>query len=81
MRRVIKFYADWCKPCKVLTNTLKEIQTDVLIEDVNIDDKFEVAQEFGIRGVPTMVMLDENTEVKRKTGLLNKTELEAWLNG
>ena len=81
MRRVIKFYADWCQPCKVLTNTLKEIQTDVLIEDVNIDDKFEVAQEFGIRGVPTMVMLDENTEVKRKTGLLNKTELEAWLNG
>ena len=81
MRRVLKFYADWCQPCKMLSKTLEEIQTDVIIESINIDDSMEIAQEFGIRGVPTMVMLDENVEVKRKSGMMMKTELEAWLNG
>ena len=81
MRRVIKFSATWCHPCKILSENLEKIQTDIPIEAFDIDDKFEVAQEFGIRGVPTMVMLDENVEVKRKTGLMSTAELEAWLNG
>ena len=81
MRRVIKFSATWCHPCKILSENLSNIQTDIPIENFDIDDKFEIAQEFGIRGVPTMVMLDENVEVKRKTGLMSTAELEAWLNG
>jgi thioredoxin 1 len=81
MRRVLKFYADWCSPCKTLSKTLEGVQTEVIIENINIDDNFKVSQEYGIRSIPTMVMLDENTEVKRKTGMMTKEELEVWLNG
>ena len=81
MRRVLKFYADWCSPCKMLSKTLEDVQTEVIIENINIDDNFKVSQEYNIRSIPTMVMLDENTEVKRKTGIMTKEELEVWLNG
>ena len=79
-KRVLKFQASWCQPCKMLSKTFKEINTDIPVEEIDIDDKFEYARDFGIRGVPTLVMLDGNTEIKRKSGMMMKNELEAWLN-
>mgnify|MGYP006285887093 CR=1 FL=1 len=81
MRRVLKFSADWCQPCKMLAKTLKEVQTEVPIEEYDIDENEKYAKEFHIRGVPTLIMMDENVEVKRKSGLMSKAELEVWLNG
>jgi thioredoxin-like negative regulator of GroEL len=60
--------------------TLNNIETNLPIEVVDIDEKSDVAREFGIRSVPTLVMLDENTEIKRVTGALPQAQLEAWLN-
>ena len=80
MRRVLKFQASWCQPCRMLSKAFADITTDVPVEEIDIDDKFEYAQEYGIRGVPTLVMLDGNTEIKRKSGIMMPAELEAWLN-
>jgi len=80
MKRVIRFTASWCGPCKGLAMTLNNINTNIPFEVVDIDEKSEVAREFGIRSVPTLVMLDENTEIKRVSGALPQAELEAWLN-
>jgi len=80
MKRVIRFTASWCMPCKGLAMTLNSIETNIPIEIVDIDEKSDVAREFGIRSVPTLVMLDENTEIKRVSGALPQAELEAWLN-
>ena len=82
MRRVIKFSASWCQPCKNLSKTLESVESDVPISEIDIDDKPELAQEFGIRSVPTMVMLEENIEVKRASNSrMSKAEIEEWLNG
>jgi len=79
-KRVLKFSASWCQPCKMLTNTLKEVQTDVQISEIDIDENEKIVRDYNIRGVPTLVMLDGNTEIKRKSGMMMKNELEAWLN-
>lgn len=83
MVRVLKFYADWCQPCRMLSSILQDIETDVVIENINIDDEknLHAVQHFNVRGIPLMVMLDENVEVKRKSGMMMKDELEEWLNG
>jgi len=49
------------------------------MEVIDIDVHPEVAREYGIRGVPTLVMLDENIETKRMSGTKTKTDLEQWL--
>lgn len=79
--KVLRFTASWCGPCKMLSKTLEDIQTPIPFEVVDIDVNPEIAQDYGVRGVPTMIMIDGNTEVKRVTGAKTKSELEAWLNG
>jgi len=80
MKRVLRFTASWCQPCKGLAMTLNSIDTTIPIEVIDIDEKSDIARDYGIRSVPTLVMLDENTEVKRVTGSLPQAKLEAWLN-
>jgi thioredoxin 1 len=79
--RIIKFSATWCGPCKALAKTLENVNTQIPIESIDIDENQETALEYGIRGVPTMIMLDENNNVvKRIVGAKSQTEIEAWIN-
>lgn len=84
--KVLKFQADWCQPCKMLTNTLRDdIITDIPVEIVDIDNNSEevtnLLVKYGIRGVPTLVMLgDDGVELKRKVGMATKSELESFFN-
>lgn len=79
MKKVLRFTASWCAPCKGLAMTLDEIDSKLPMEVIDIDVHPEVAQEYGIRGVPTLVMLDENIEIKRMSGTKTKADLEQWL--
>lgn len=80
--KVYKFYADWCQPCKMMSKIIKDAGdkiTDEII-DINIDEEMMTAISFNVRGVPTMVMVDENNkEIKRQTGLLTEEKLLEFL--
>lgn len=78
--RVLKFSATWCGPCKMLARNLEDVNTNIPIENIDIDENQDAAMEYGVRGVPTMIMLDENnTEVKRLVGMQSLKVLEDWL--
>ena len=78
MKRIIRFTASWCGPCKSLAMNLETANLGLPIEVVDIDTHSDVAQEYGIRSVPTLVMLDENTEVKRIIGSKTLNQLQEW---
>lgn len=77
--RILRFTASWCQPCKGLAMNLASVETIVPIEVIDIDVLPEVAQQYGIRSVPTLVMLDGNIEVKRVTGVKTSKELQEWI--
>ena len=79
-KRVLRFTATWCQPCKMLAKNLESINTDVPIEVYDIDERTDVAMDFGVRGVPTLVMMDGNTEIKRMVGMQSLKDLETWIN-
>ncbi len=79
-KRVLRFTASWCGPCKMLAKNLESINTNIPIEVVDIDVHTEIAMDYGVRGVPTLVMLDGNTEMKRLVGMQPLKQLEDWLN-
>ena len=80
MKKVIRFTATWCSPCKMLAKTLESIETNIPIEVVDIDEQPDIAVEFGIRGVPTLVIVEDNVPSKRLVGNKTKQELEAFIN-
>jgi len=80
MKKVLRFTASWCGPCKMLARNLEDVNTNIPIEVIDIDEKQDIAVEYGVRGVPTLVMLDENVEVKRLVGMTSLKQLEDWFN-
>lgn len=80
MKKVIRFTASWCEPCKMLAKTLEDVQTNLPIEVVDIDKDSNTAIEFGIRGVPTMVMIEDGAILKRSVGMKTAKELQEWFN-
>ena len=82
--KVLKFYADWCGPCKGLSQVIKNAGDKVTlqIENVNIDENIFMAQEYKVRSVPTMVIVDnEGNEISRKVGSMNEEQLLEFLKG
>ena len=77
--KVLRFTASWCGPCKMLAKTLEDVDTQIPIETIDIDENQQLAMDYGIRGVPTLVMLDGDIEVKRFSGVKMKNELSEWL--
>jgi thioredoxin 1 len=62
---VLKFSATWCGPCRVLAQTLKDVEG---ITNIDIDKDSETPRKYGIRSVPTMVFLKDGVEVHRRSG-------------
>ena len=79
--RILRFTAPWCQPCKELAKNILKSNIKLPIEVIDIDLNPELATEYGIRSVPTLIMLDWNKEVKRITGNKSTKELEEWVNG
>ncbi len=74
---VLKFSASWCGPCKVLAQTLKDVEG---ITNIDIDKDMERARKYGIRSVPTLVFLKDGKEVHRQSGNMPLSMYENILN-
>ena len=78
-KKVLRFTASWCQPCKMLAKTLEGIPTDYPIETIDIDEHQDLAIQYGVRGVPTLVMLQNEVETKRIVGMQTEGFLKEWL--
>lgn len=79
MRKILRFSASWCQPCKAMAKLLDDIDINLPIEVIDIDEQSELAVEYGIRSVPTLVMVEEHVEVRRIVGLATKDKLKNWI--
>ena len=67
---LVDFYADWCGPCKMLGEVLLELE-DLNILKVNVDEHPEIAKEYGVMSIPTLIIFKEGQEVNKNIGFMN----------
>lgn len=74
--KLLKFYGEWCGPCKTQNSIIKNLgdRVTVPIEEIDIDDKFDMVKSWRVTSVPTMILINEDGEVKRHTGVLKEKE-------
>ena len=74
------FYADWCGPCKTQDPILDELAEDypgVEFEKVNVDEEQDVANEYQVRSLPTVIVETEDGVVERFIGVTQREDIEA----
>ena len=75
---ILRFTASWCQPCKALAQQLEELGLDKDVTVIDIDEQSNIAIQYGVRSVPTLVAVDNNKEVKRLVGIKAKDILVDW---
>ena len=75
--KILKFKASWCNPCKTLTKMMENVELPFEVTELDIEEDMQEAIKFSVRGVPTMLLVDDNdTVVKSFVGLpKNQQEL------
>ena len=81
---LVDFWADWCMPCKMMAPILNEVAeaTDgtATIYKLNVDEQQQVAAQYGIRSIPTMILFKDGKEVERIVGVKSKEAVIASIN-
>ena len=80
--KLLKFYGEWCGPCKTQNSIIKNLgdRVTVPIEEIDIDEKFDLVKSWKVTSVPTMILVNENGEVKRHTGVLKEQEFLKFIS-
>lgn len=75
------FYADWCGPCKMIAPVMDEIaaETDAAVAKVDVDQNQQLAGQYGVQGVPTLLLFADGEPVERMVGVQNKDQLVALI--
>ena len=80
---VIKFYADWCGPCRMFTPIMENVSKlteDVSFYSVNVDERRDLAQQFNIQSLPSVMVVKEGKVVDGFIGLRNAKEVTNLIN-
>ena len=80
---VVDFWATWCGPCKMIAPVIEqlaeELEGKVKVGKVNVDEQMELAMEYKIEVIPTLIYFKDGKVVKKTTGVMTKNEIKAIL--
>lgn len=79
---LVDFWATWCGPCRMIAPIIEKIAEEgkIKVGKVNVDENMSLAAEYGIEVIPTLIFYKGGKPVKKTTGVLEKSEIEAIIN-
>jgi thioredoxin 1 len=80
---LVDFWAEWCGPCKMIAPALEEIGAEyagkMTVVKVNIDDNPQTPNNYGVRGIPTLILFKDGKPAATKVGAAPKSQLKEWV--
>ncbi len=80
---LVDFWAEWCGPCKMIGPSLEELSEEfgekVTIAKLNIDENPDAPAQYGVRGIPTMILFKGGVPAATKVGAAPKNQLKGWI--
>ena len=80
MKQIWYFTADWCAPCKALGPTMNRVAEQIQVNKINIDYEADVIQKYGVRNIPTVILVENGQELRRFSGNKSYNDVLNFLN-
>jgi len=82
---LVDYWAEWCGPCKMIAPILDEVAGEyagkLKVAKLNIDDNQRIAQVYGVRSIPTLILFAGGKPAAMQVGAMPKGRLVEWING
>lgn len=73
--KLLDFWAQWCDPCRLMHPIIEDLAKTYSVEQIDVDENVDLAKQYGIRSIPTFVILRDGEEVERIVGAVTKEKL------
>jgi thioredoxin len=80
MKQLFYFSAEWCQPCKTLAPIMEQVAQTIPVQKVNVDYEPDVITKFGVRNIPTVILVENGQEVRRFTGARGYNDILNFIN-
>ena len=80
MKKILYFTAPWCGPCQTLGPIIESLSGQINYEKINVDENQDLSIQYGVRNVPTLLLLENGEEVSRLVGVQSKEAILEFYN-
>ena len=80
MKQLFYFSAAWCQPCQTLGPIMDQVSSQVSVQKINVDYEADVITKFGVKNIPTVILVENGQEVRRFTGVKSYNDILNFIN-
>jgi thioredoxin 1 len=80
MKKILYFSASWCSPCRTLGPIMESLSGQINYEKIDVDNNQDLSIQYGVRNIPTLVLVENGEAVRKLTGLQQKEAILEFYN-
>jgi thioredoxin 1 len=80
-KEILYFSAEWCGPCKTLAPRMERLSNQINYRKIDVDNNQELSSEFGVRNIPTLILIQDGEAINRLVGLQSEQDILNFYNG